>query len=96
MGMNLYQKTVGIFSNSRVVVGFHGAGLVNTLFCRPETIALEYTTFHDIQAERMWRSNETVGFVHGSLKWLKHGIDIDPLTDMKLLNDVTETPISRL
>jgi hypothetical protein len=86
-GNETFQETVSLFYDSRVVVGYHGAGFANTIFCRNETIVLEFTTFHDLNGTKLWRTNEGVAQKHKGLKWIKHTIDIDHLTDLdKLLN----------
>lgn len=64
-----------MFAHSQVVVGYHGAGLANALFCPSD-------------ASKMWRSNERIKPYHGSLTWLKHTIDVDRLTPLsKLANN---------
>jgi hypothetical protein len=90
-GNESFAETVQIFAQSRVVVGYHGAGLANTLFCSSGTIVLEYTTFHDMNATKLWRSNEKgIAGKHGHLKWLKHTIDVDRLANMTDLRSSTD------
>lgn len=85
-GNESFEDTVKIFANSRIVVGFHGAGFINTLFSPPGTVVLEYTTFLDMNATQFWRSNEAiVGTIHGELNWIRHTIDVDRLTSLEIL-----------
>jgi hypothetical protein len=71
-----------MFAHSQVVVGYHGAGLANALFCPSDA------SFYDMDASKMWRSNERIKPYHGSLTWLKHTIDVDRLTPLpKLANN---------
>ena len=79
-----------MFYNAKVVVGYHGAGFANTIFCRAGTVILEYTTFHDMDATQMWRSNEEIAKVHVGLIWLKHTLDVDHLVDLDKLTNATD------
>lgn len=54
-----------LFANAKVIVGYHGARLANAAFSPPFTVVLEYTTFYDMDAHRLWRTNEKVAKVHG-------------------------------
>ena len=36
-------ETIGIFWSARVIIAAHGAGIVNTIFCRPKTLLIEIT-----------------------------------------------------
>lgn len=67
------------FAKSRVIVGWHGAGLAGALFSDPGTIVLEYTTLADIDEMREWRSNEVIAKIHGNLTWIKHVVDMEHL-----------------
>ena len=35
------QETIAAFRNARIVIGVHGGGLANTLWCGPGTLVLE-------------------------------------------------------
>jgi hypothetical protein len=89
-GNESFNETVKLFAGSKVVVGYHGAGLVNTLFCPPDAIVLEYTTFRNMNATRMWRSNEGIAKLHDPLRWLKHTIDIDRLSNLSALANTSD------
>ena len=39
---------VAVFASSRVVVGLHGAGLANALFCVPGAVLIELASFWDL------------------------------------------------
>jgi hypothetical protein len=54
------QETVRLFANARVVMGVHGAGLVNSVFCRVGTLVIEITTFAEEAGSaslKVWRAN---------------------------------------
>jgi len=90
-GNESFTETVEIFANARVVVGYHGAGFANTIFSPWDTIVLEYTTFHDMNGTRLWRTNVKIAQIHGGLTWLRHGIDMDRLTDLDTLEKNHDT-----
>jgi hypothetical protein len=90
-GNESFKETIEIFANAQVVVGYHGAGLANAIFSPWGAIVLEYTTFHDMNATHLWRSNSAVAKMHGGLTWLRHAIDIDRLTDLDTLANSTDT-----
>jgi hypothetical protein len=63
-------ETISKFSRSVVVVGFHGAGAANTVFCPEKAIIIELTLFSSIDARTLWRTNrDTIKPWHTSLKW---------------------------
>ena len=54
------EATVRLFAGAQVVVGYHGAGMVNAVFCRQGTLVVEVTTFADAAAShslQIWRAN---------------------------------------
>lgn len=53
-------------------------------------MVVEYTTFIDMNATHLWRTNEVVAHAHGNLKWIKHAIDIDRLADLGALANATD------
>ena len=66
-GNETTEGTVRAFSEARAVVGYHGAGLVNCLFCRPGTMVVEITTFREQASShemQVWRAN-TPHIFHG-------------------------------
>lgn len=89
-GNETFKVTLSIFANSRVVIGYHGAGLANAIFCASGTIVLEYTTFQDATSLALWRSNEVIAELHGNLTWIKYGIDIDRLENPYKLHRVKD------
>jgi len=78
-GVESFVDTVALFYRSRVVVGMHGAGLGNVLFCRNDTVVVELT----LEATpamgvvgRVWRSNSVVGRYHNRQHWLVYGLPV--------------------
>ena len=58
----------------------------------PGTIVVEYTTFHDMEGTRSWRSNSNASVAHGDLTWLIHTIDINHMVpDMAVMWILTTT-----
>ena len=49
--------TIALFRNADAVVGWHGAGMANVVFCRRGTKVVEITTFRDLKNTRSWRTN---------------------------------------
>ncbi len=78
-GTESVAQTMGIFSQSRVIVGYHGAGLANALFTPLGTVVLEYTTMSDINSTTLWRSNAGLAKMHPDLTWIQHAVDVDRL-----------------
>ena len=74
-------ETMKMFAGSRVVVGYHGAGLANALFCPKGTVVLEYTTFKNVTGKSFWRSNEAIATKNNDIKWILHYVDTDRLSD---------------
>lgn len=72
-------QTMAVFSQSKVVVGYHGAGLANVLFSPPGTVVLEYTSLADVDSTALWRSNANLTRLHPNLTWIQHAVDIDRL-----------------
>lgn len=54
-GTESLRRTVDLFRNARVVVGYHGAGLANIVFSRNGTVLIELTTY--VRGTRSWRVN---------------------------------------
>jgi len=53
-------ETVNLFGTSSVMIGYHGAGMVNSLFMRKGSLVIEITTFTehpDTQELKVWRAN---------------------------------------
>ena len=42
-GAETFKETISIFYSAEIVIGFHGAGLVNTIFCRAGTLIVEFS-----------------------------------------------------
>lgn len=66
------------FAGSRVVVGWHGAGFVGTLFSDPDTVVLEYTTLAGPGERTLWRTNAILAKLQ-NLTWIQHAVDLDRL-----------------
>ena len=41
-----FKNQIELFHNSKIVVGLHGAGFSNILFCQPETKVIEIKPLH--------------------------------------------------
>ena len=78
-GVESLAETVALFHRSRVVVGTHGAGLGNALFCRNDTVVVELTLAATPAmgvVGRVWRSNSVVGRYHNRQHWLVYGLPV--------------------
>ena len=67
-------QTVDMFSNARIVVGFHGAGHANTIFCQNKTVVVELSWYLDEKSDKLWRSNNKVASLHGRLQWIVYAL----------------------
>lgn len=57
MGVESVYETLRMFGGSDTVVGYHGAGLINSIFSRAERPHVhELTTFCDLESKRRWRA----------------------------------------
>lgn len=83
-GTDSANQTIEKFSRANIVLGMHGAGLVNTLFCRNDTLVIEFT-FTNVenaafveQSQRVpWRTNRVVGDLHQGLHWITYLLQPD-------------------
>jgi hypothetical protein len=66
--------TAELFAHARIVVGFHGAGHTNTIFCRNETVVVELTWFMDERMDKLWRTNDKLAEMHGALHWIVYAL----------------------
>jgi hypothetical protein len=74
-------QTIRLFHSAAVVVGYHGAGLVNTIFSR-NTLAIEVSTYlHPPQySSKKWRTlKDAVAEWKTPLKWLTVWVDHEHL-----------------
>ena len=83
-------QTMAAFSQSKVIVGYHGAGLVNALFSPPGAVVLEFTTMRDVNTTALWRSNAGLATIHPKLKWIQHAVDVDRLDNESGTADVVD------
>ena len=69
-GNETFTDTVLLFQQAVVVVAFHGAGLVNTIYCPSDAVIVELSIAAEPQLDRkpkdndippMWRSNHVIG-----------------------------------
>lgn len=72
-------RTMDMFAQSKVVIGYHGAGLANVLFSPPGTVVLEFTTMKDVGSRAVWRTNAVLEKIHPNLTWIQHAVDLDRL-----------------
>jgi len=57
-GTESRSDTIAIFRDAALIVGFHGAGFVNTLFSRREPVYLyEWSAYKDANNTQEWRAN---------------------------------------
>mmetsp|Transcript_3139 Transcript_3139/g.8050 ORF Transcript_3139/g.8050 Transcript_3139/m.8050 type:complete len:400 (+) Transcript_3139:54-1253(+) len=66
--------TISLFAHASGVIGYHGAGAVNTLFSSRPLCMLEITTFMDadFSDNTVWRSNKKLAAINKNLIWLTH------------------------
>ncbi len=76
-------ETISLFAKAQVVVGFHGAGFANVIFCNPQTVVLEFSLYEDETNTVLWRTNNRVARLHGSVQWIVHAL---PLTTETIPN----------
>ena len=69
-GNETFTDTMLLFQQAAVVVAFHGAGLVNTIYCSNDAVIVELSIAAEPQLDRkpkdndippMWRSNHVIG-----------------------------------
>lgn len=84
-GNESLKETITKFSRAAIVIGFHGAGLVNVYFCRPKTIVVEVsilkpsiTDIITLEAQHLWRSNVVVGVLHANVHWMTFALTVPP------------------
>ena len=68
-----------MFADSKVVLGYHGAGLANALFSPAGVVVLEFTTMEDVDSASLWRTNAVLQRIHPSMTWIQHAVDMDHL-----------------
>jgi|GEM_PF-1689814 len=59
-----FQGQIDVFSNASFVVGLHGAGLANLVFCKPETPVLEIFSEYSMQPQ-FWTLASLCGLDYG-------------------------------
>jgi hypothetical protein len=78
------------------VVGYHGAGQTNTVFCRNNTLVVEITTFEKPgDRTTIWRSNQqpTLQSMDYSIVWRTYPIGYEhlrPVPNITMYNGTTE------
>jgi hypothetical protein len=68
-GNESVKDTFRLFQSAQVVVGYHGAGLANTAFCKNDTLVIEISLFMDLNMTKHWRTNSEVGILNKGLTW---------------------------
>jgi hypothetical protein len=90
-------ETVAKFSNARIVVGFHGAGHANAIFCQNETVVVELSWYQDAKSDKLWRTNDKVGRLHGRLHWLVYALRLsESIPTWHDINKKGNGPVSEL
>ena len=73
-------ETIRLFANAQVVFGFHGAGLINVVFCKPTTVVVELTFLlnEDEANPRPFRTNGpgVLPIAAEQLNWLVHALPV--------------------
>lgn len=74
-------ETIVKFSRAAIVIGFHGAGLVNTLYCAKGATVIEISIAkrdaylkNSFSLRDLWRTNAVISSVHGQLNWMTYAI----------------------
>ncbi len=68
-------ETIQLFSNAKFVIGFHGAGLANTLFCKKGTTVIEYSIAYS-NANDLWRTNKEIAFLNDDIIWITYKLNL--------------------
>jgi capsular polysaccharide biosynthesis protein len=55
---------IALFANAKIVVGQHGAGLINAIFCEPGAVLIELFPEYMLQAH-FWTAASLVGVRYG-------------------------------
>ena len=93
-GTENVQETIKKFYEADIVIGFHGAGLVNVMFCKSNVLVVEISLLmHDVpddgksqlELKHLWRSNIVIGMLHGQLHWISFAMQVDD--KIRNLND---------
>ena len=73
-------ETVRLFANAQVVFGFHGAGLINVVFCKARAVVVELTFLLDegVANPRPFRTNglAVLRMAAEQLHWLIHALPV--------------------
>jgi hypothetical protein len=81
-------ETIRLFANAQVVFGFHGAGLINVVFCEARTIVVELTFLldEDQPNPQPFRTNGqgVLQIAAEQLIWLVHAV---PVSSAHIPND---------
>ena len=78
--------TIALFRSADAVVGWHGAGMANVVFCRNGTKVIEITTYKDLNQTRSWRTD--IKKVTAWRKYAKLVVRV-PLTRVLLANRIS-------
>ena len=93
-GNETIRETIIKFRSANVVVMYHGAAAANLIFCRARTIAVEFTTYHDVQEKHRWRANfRTIRALRPDLRLLTYHLPFRTVYPNinHSLNDVEDT-----
>jgi len=77
-GNESMRDTVALFAGAAAVFGVHGAGLSNTIYCRPETVVMEISFFEGaaLNVNQLWRSAHPESLP--TLHWYVHALAPGP------------------
>lgn len=84
-GLESERATLELFGGAAGVVGYHGAGLVNSVFIPHAACVVEISTFLSTQRENSsipWRANEhrrTLAWSPAMLTWRYHRLSLDQI-----------------
>jgi hypothetical protein len=98
-GTENLQETIKKFYEADIVIGFHGAGLVNVMFCKSNVLVVEISMLmHDVpddgksqlELKHIWRSNIVIGMLHGQLHWITFAMQVDnKIRNFKQIKNLT-------
>jgi prepilin-type processing-associated H-X9-DG protein len=77
-----FKDQIQYFKNAKLVIGIHGGGLANILFCRPKTILLEVSGGGDFGWHFLNNSCKTL-----SINQIKCENDLNEIKN--ILNNIT-------
>ncbi|MBE9143948.1 tetratricopeptide repeat protein [Planktothrix mougeotii] len=82
-----FSQQVALFSQAKVIMGAHGSGLTNIIFCQPGTQVIEWVSPH-YNRHYYWVISQYLGLEHYSLTG--EGFSCYPLRELMYQNSLTE------